>query len=293
MDIESLKAFIAVISEGSFSKAATTLHLTQPAVTKRIQNLESRLNVKLFERLQKEMALTDAGEALMPHALNILHDYENAKQAVQDTSTETQGKLRIVASHHIGLHRLPLILREFSSNYPKVELLLNFLDSESAYGLLQENSADLAFITTPSKIRSDFKRHLIWPDPMSFVCGKSHPLNQVSDIGPAQLSQHNAILPSQSTLTYRIVAKTFEEHSLSLNANIPTNYLETMKMMAGVGMGWSVLPNTMIDDDLVVLPVKDPVIKRELGAVSYKRKKLGKAADAFLETAKRIWTSAE
>lgn len=289
MDIESLMAFITVLNEGSFSKAANTLHLTQPAVTKRIQNLESKLDTKLFERLQREIRLTEAGEALLPHALNILHEYDNAKQAVKDESGEISGKLRIVASHHIGLHRLPLILREFASSYPFVDLQLNFLDSESAYNLLQENTADLAFITIPRKVREDFTTHLIWQDPMSFVCGKEHDLTMLRNIGPAELSQHNAILPSQSTLTYRIVAKVFEQHSLSLNANIPTNYLETMKMMASVGMGWSVLPDTMIDEDLYVLPVKDPVIKRQLGAVSYNKKRLGKAALAFIDTANSIW----
>jgi len=289
MDIESLMAFITVINEGSFSKAAEALHITQPAVSKRIQNLESRLDAQLFERLQREITLTEAGEALLPHALNILHSYDNAKQAVQDTSGEIHGKLRIVASHHIGLHRLPLILSKFSAACPQVDLQLNFLDSESAYSLLQENAADIAFITIPSTIRDDFETHLIWHDPMSFVCAKNHPLTKEQNIGPEQLSKHNAILPSQSTLTYRIVAKVFEEHRLSLKANIPTNYLETMKMMASVGMGWTVLPNTMIESDLAVLPVSNPVIERNLGAVSYKKKHLGKAANAFLETAKEVW----
>lgn len=291
MDIDALLAFTTVVNEGSFSKAANTLHLTQPAVSKRVQNLEASLDSKLFERLQREITLTDAGKALLPHALNILHDFDNAKRAVQDTCGEIKGSLRIVASHHIGLHRLPLVLSEFAQEHPDVDLILNFLDSESAYALLQENAADIAFITIPGQRRNHFSTHLEWNDPMAFVCGHQHPLAKLKAIGPMQLSEHDAILPSESTLTYRIVAKVFEENNLSLNAKIPTNYLETMKMMASVGMGWSVLPETMIDAELHKLPVKNPVITRKLGAVSYDKKHLGNAALAFLEKANAIWST--
>ena len=289
MDIDALLAFVNVVNEKSFSNAAKALNITQPAITKRIQNLESRLNVRLFERLQREIVLTEAGQTLLPHALSILHNFENALQAIRDIDTRVAGTLRIVASHHIGLHRLPLILKEFSHQYPDVDLQLNFLDSESAYPLLQDNIADIAFITIPEKIKPGYDCHLEWDDPMSFICAKSHPLAMLAKVEPMDLSKHNAILPAKSTLTYRVVEAIFKENKLTLKANIPTNYLETMKMMADVGMGWSVLPNTMIDENLTVLPVKIPNLVRKLGAISYRKKHLSNAAAAFIETAENIW----
>lgn len=289
MDIDALLAFVNVVNEKSFSNAAKALHITQPAITKRIQNLEGRLNVQLFERLQREIVLTEAGETLLPHALSILHNFENAQQAIRDIDTKVAGTLRILASHHIGLHRLPLILKEFSLHYPEVDLQLNFLDSESAYPLLQDNIADIAFITIPEKIKPGYTCHLEWDDPMSFICANSHPLAKLTTVKPRDLSQHNAILPSKSTLTYRVVEQIFKKNKLTLNANIPTNYLETMKMMADVGMGWSVLPNTMIDENLTVLPLEIPNLTRTLGAISYRKKHLSNAAAAFVETAESIW----
>jgi len=289
MDIDTLLAFVTIVNTRSFSNAARTLHLTQPAITKRIQSMESRLNVKLFERLQREITLTEAGEALLPHARAILHEFDNAVQSVTDLSSTTGGKLRIVASHHIGLHRLPVILRDFSLRYPDVDLQLNFLDSESAYALLQDNTADLAFITIPNEIRDDFACHLTWDDPMSFICGNTHPLTRLKSVSPRDLSCYNAILPSETTLTYRVVERIFKQNDLTLKASIPTNYLETMKMMASVGMGWSVLPNTMIEEDLHILPIKKPAVSRRLGAISYAKKHLGSAAMAFLATAETVW----
>jgi len=294
MDIESLLAFVTTVNERSFSKAAIKLNLTQPAVSKRIQNLENQLAIKLFERLQRDTILTEAGEILLPHALNILHEIDNAKHAIKSIDDNVSGTLRIVASHHIGLHRLPLILKDFSKRYPQVDLQLNFLDSESAYPLLKDNQADIAFITIPKNIKNEFSCHLAWDDPMSFICGKNHPLTKLNKVMPQNLAEHNAILPSKSTLTYRVVESLFKQNSLQLHANIPTNYLETMKMMASVDMGWSVLPNTMIDEELYVLPVEkeslsNHPVSRKLGAVSYKKKNLSNAAKAFIEVAETIW----
>lgn len=295
MDIDSLLAFVTTVNEKSFSKAATKLHLTQPAISKRIQNLESQLNVKLFERLQREITLTEAGEVLLPHALSVLHEIDNARHAIKNIDNTVSGKLRIVASHHIGLHRLPQILKKFSKYYPDVELKLNFLDSESAYPLLKDNLADIAFITIPEEVsltdsvKDNFNCHLIWNDPMSFICGQGHPLSQLKKVLPKDLSQHNAILPSKSTLTYRVVESIFKANKLKLKANIPTNYLETMKMMASVGMGWSVLPNTMIDEELYVLPLDYKPVSRKLGAISYQKKNLSNAAKAFINVAESVW----
>ncbi len=296
MDIDSLLAFVTVYKERSFSKAAERMALTQPAITKRIQSLEKQLGTKLIERLQRDLILTEAGEALYPHALLILHEIDNARHAIKNLSNNIEGELRIVASHHIGLHRLPLILKEFSKLYPEVDLKLNFLDSESAYPVLGDNQADIAFITIPAQLSEDYICHLSWDDPMSFICSLHHELASLEHVQATDLAKHKAILPSRSTLTYRVVEAMFHQSKLKLNASIPTNYLETMKMMAGVGMGWSVLPNTMIDEELKVLPVdltdtldSAPTLTRNLGAVSYKKKSMSNAARAFIEVAKSIW----
>jgi DNA-binding transcriptional LysR family regulator len=296
LDIDSLLAFVNVYKERSFSKAAARMELTQPAITKRIQSLEKQLGAKLIERLQRDILLTEAGQALYPHALSVLHEIDNARHAIKNLGEQVDGELRIVASHHIGLHRLPLILKEFSKRYPDVDLKLNFLDSESAYPILGDNQADIAFITTPDQIRDDYIAHLSWDDPMSFISSQSHPLALLDTVTPKDLSEHNAILPSRTTLTYRVVASMFQQSDLTLNASIPTNYLETMKMMAGVGMGWTVLPNTMIDEELKVLPVNlenaleaSAKLTRRLGAISYRRKSLSNAAKAFIGVAESVW----
>jgi DNA-binding transcriptional LysR family regulator len=299
MDIASLNAFVSIVETGSFSKAAEAISITQPAISKRINSLESQLGCKLFERMQRSVRLTEEGQELLPRATAILREVQNAKQSILNISQNVSGSLTVVASHHIGLHRLPFIVKTFVQQYPLVDLKLLFMESEKAFEALDHNHADIAFITVTPGAYPDYIEHLIWDDPMSIVCSSEHELakHQHSDKTKSnlhkttinKLSKANAILPSKSTLTYQLIETLFAEKNLKLNATIPTNYLETIKMMVSVGLGWSILPNTMIDEDITVLTTPEYSPSRKLGAVTHKRKTMSNAAKALIEQAHKVW----
>ena len=132
MDTQNLRAFLLVAESGSFSKAAKRLHLTQPAVSKRIAQLEAQLNVSLFDRIGRRISTTEAGEALLPHARAVHLELQAAQQSVRDLAGEVRGRLRLATSHHIGLHRLPPLLSFFSKAFPAVQLDIDFMDCEQA-----------------------------------------------------------------------------------------------------------------------------------------------------------------
>src|SRR5690606_37510681 len=118
MDIANLNAFIAIAETGSFSHAADRLHLTQPAVSKRLAALESQLGVRLFDRLGREIGLTEAGRALIPRAYQILSVLDATRRALSNLNGDISGRLFLAPSHHIGLHRLPPLLRAFPRARP-------------------------------------------------------------------------------------------------------------------------------------------------------------------------------
>ena len=132
MDNQSLQAFITVAECASFSQAAERLHLTQSAVSKRIATLEHQTGKKLFDRIARQVTLTEAGAALLPRAQHILQEYAAAVQAINDLSGDANGTLHLAISH-LGLHRLPPILKSFARQYPSVHLNIEFMDSEKAY----------------------------------------------------------------------------------------------------------------------------------------------------------------
>ena len=283
MDTQNLRAFLLVAESGSFSKAAKRLHLTQPAVSKRIAQLEAQLNVSLFDRIGRRISTTEAGEALLPHARAVHLELQAAQQSVRDLAGEVRGRLRLATSHHIGLHRLPPLLSFFSKAFPAVQLDIDFMDSEQAYELTLQGEVELAVVTlAPSSIVNIVTRP-IWLDPLDFMVQEGTQLTRKKALGLKELSQHPAILPGLNTYTGQIVKSLFEQRSLPIQIAITTNYLETIRMMASVGLGWTVLPRSMRDPSLATLPIRGARIERTLGAIHHEGRSLSRAAQAFIE----------
>lgn len=289
MDTDSLKAFVAVARTQSFSAAADRLHLTQPAVSKRVASLESVLGAVLFDRIGRKPQLTQAGELLLPRAEAILAQLDEAKRAMADLGGEVRGVLRLATSHHIGLHRLPPILRNFTSRYPEVNLQIEFLDSEVAHGRVLRGECELAVVTLAPRPDEQLLSEALWEDPLLFVCHPDASLGGAPTL--AELSEQPAILPDLSTFTGRLVKAAFDRRGLSLALNMTTNYLETIKMMVSVGLGWSVLPASMLDGQIRALNIEQVKLTRTLGVVRHKKRSFSNAASAFYAMLGRNFTT--
>ncbi|HSG87869.1 MAG TPA: LysR family transcriptional regulator [Pseudomonadales bacterium] len=284
METPELAAFVTVAETGSFSIAAEGLHLTQSAVSRRIAGLEKRLDARLFDRVGRSVALTEAGRALLPRARRILADLDDTRTLIRNLTGAVSGALTLATSHHIGLHRLPPVLRTFSRTHPEVRLDLEFLDSETAHDLLLQGRLELAVVTLAPAGVPPLASHAIWDDPLVFAVGRDHGLAERPRVTLEALAAEPAVLPGMGTYTGRIVARTFADAGLELPGTLTTNYLETIRMMASVGLGWTVLPASMLDDRLVRLnPVGVPVLRRTLGWVSHPERTPSNAARAFVE----------
>ncbi|WP_330946522.1 LysR family transcriptional regulator [Thermomonas sp. LB-4] len=281
MDLASLAAFVAVAEHGGFSAAAEQLHLTQPAVSKRIAQLEASLDARLFDRLGRQVVTTEAGRTLLPRARRLLDAADDARRALREVSEGVGGLLRLGTSHHIGLHRLPPLLRRFVARHPQVELDLRFLDSEQAWSEVLQGRIELA-LTTLGPATPPLRATALWDDPLCFVAAPGHPLAQRARPTLAELSAHPAVLPEPHTFTHRIVADAFARRGLPLRLRMTSNYMETLKMLASVGLAWGVLPRTMLDRSLRVLPVGGVQLSRQLGCVTHAGRTPSRAAQAFI-----------
>ena len=281
MDITALQAFLAVADNASFSLAAEQLFITQPAVSKRIAALESELGTPLFDRIGRQIVLTEAGRALEPHARLILKEVEDTRRALANLSGQIAGRLSLGTSHHIGLHRLPPLLRELRRRYPELQLDIRFLDSETACRLVEQGDLELAIVTLPLRPSAHLQTTPLWDDPLVVVCGTEHPLAGYKQAGLATLAQYPAILPGQETFTRQIVESAFMPLGIRLQVELSTNYLETIKMLTTVGLGWSVLPESMLDTDLK--RIKTPLrLTRQLGLVQHVARTPSNAAQAII-----------
>lgn len=282
MDLANLNAFIAIAETGSFSAAGEYLHLTQPAVSKRIAGLEQQLNVRLFDRLGREVSLTEAGRALLPRAYQILNVLDDTRRALTNLTGEVSGRLTLATSHHIGLHRLPSLLRTFTRTYPNVALDIEFLDSEVAYEEILHGRAELAVITLAPQPHSLVKAVQVWDDPLDFVAAPEHPLANTPNVKLADVVDYPAVFPGGNTFTHHIVSALCEAQGLKPNIAMSTNYMETIKMMVSIGLAWSVLPRTMLDEQVKRIPLPGIQLRRQLGYIVHTERTLSNAARAFM-----------
>lgn len=283
MDTQSLQAFIEVAETRSFSKAGERLHLSQPAISKRIAVLEEQLGSALFDRVGRQVALTDAGRTLLPYARRALQDMEDGRRALSHLSGKVGGRLSIGTSHHIGLHRLPPVLRAFTGRYPEVDLDIHFMDSEDACEAVVQGKLELGIVTLPTQAIPQLETVLVWPDPLAVVVMPRHPLLKLKKPRLADLAQHPAVLPDEHTYTHRIVKEALQAHGVQPRIRLATNYLETLKMLVAIGLGWSVLPRSMLDETIAPLAIPELEMRRDLGVVWHERRTLSVSARALLD----------
>lgn len=283
MDTASLNAFIAVAETGSFSGAASRLQLTQPAVSKRIAALEVATGTRLFDRIGRRVGLTEAGRALLPRAGAILRDIAAAERALRELGGSVRGRLAIGTSHHIGLHRLPPLLREFSRRHPEVDLEIDFMDSEKAHEAVLQGRLEFAVMTLdPAGNDPRLHARTVWDDPLSAMVAAEHPLAELRAPRLEDLAAWPAVLPGAGTYTGQILRALFAARGVALRVGMSTNYLETLRMLASIGLGWSVLPDTMLSEDLRRIPLEGLQLERKLGYVLHRDRSLSNAARALL-----------
>jgi DNA-binding transcriptional LysR family regulator len=287
MQLSQITAFITIAELKSFSLAAERLHITQPAVSKRIRQLEQSMKTSLFDRIGKRSILTPNGLAFLPHAERILHEVKIYRSSLVGQNDKPSGSLTLATSHHIGLHRLPQILRDFKIKYPQVDLDLHFMDSEDACAAVTNSEIELAIVTLPENADAKLNLEAIWIDTLQIVLAPDHPLANDDHIDQLKLLDYPAILPSMGTFTRRIINNYFSTNNDNIKIILETNYLETIKVMVSANLGWSMLPTSMLDKTVVGKPLNSSSmhgleIQRVLGIVTRQNRTLSLSSQAFI-----------
>lgn len=281
MNIINCVAFIKVMETGSISVASAQLHVTQPAITKRIRNLEEDLGVRLFEPVGRGVKPTQAAYQLLPRIKTWLVELDDIQRDISQSQQHVQGKLKIGTSHHIGLHHLPDYLRRFAQAYPQVELDVQFVDSEQAHQLVITGEIELAFLTMPPHSDKRLHYQVLWEDQLCFVSAPFHPLAHQTQVQLTDLVQYPGILPAAQTYTSQITLAAFQAQHLKPHASMRNNPLESIRLLVSVGLGWSVLPQTLVNRELQVLDVATQ-LQRQLGMVWHPERSQSKAMQTLI-----------
>lgn len=277
MDINNLHTFVTVAELGSFSLAAEQLFLSQPAISKRIHQLEQTLDCKLFDRIGRSIVLTPSGETLFKRARQILLEVDDVKRAISNQNQNISGTLTIGTSHHIALHRLPPLLKQFHQQYPEVELDLSFKESETIYQQVEHGDLEFGIATLPQRHEAKLESIEVWDDPLEFVLAEDIALS-----GMEPIRQLPAILPQHGTYTRELIEQACNDNALAIDARMSTNNLETILMLVKAGFGWSALPQTMMTPGLQKF---DPGFRltRKLGIIVHKERTLSNAGTHLMQ----------
>ncbi len=281
MNLAAFEAFVKVMDTGSISLAADQLFITQPAVTKRIHSLEEYFGVKLFESAGRGVQATHAAHSLLPKVKNWLNELGDIHHTLSHEQGQVQGRLKIGTSHHIGLHHLPDHLRRYVQDFPDVTLDVHFVDSEQAHEQVLAGDLELAFLTLPPQGDDRLQYVTIWNDPLVFVAAPFHPLAQQKRLKLEDLTQFPSLLPAAQTYTSQITLAEFEKQGVKPKITMSNNPLESIRMLVSIGLGWSVLPKTLINQDLQQLDI-NLEMNRQLGMVWHPGRTQSKAAQALV-----------
>src|ERR1700716_4352625 len=157
MEMHQLRYFVTVVREGTFTKAAERLFITQPSLSEQIRKLETELGSPLFQRLGRRLTLTDAGEALLPHAQKVLFEVEQARARVQEVRGLRRGRLSVGVLPSAAARLLPQFLADFQRQHPGVEVALREENLSADFEqMVHDGVLDLAIIRLPKR-RADLE----------------------------------------------------------------------------------------------------------------------------------------
>ncbi len=286
VDIFFLKTFVTAARKGSFRVAAERNFITQPAVSQQMRTLEQQFGCKLFQRQGKNVVLTASGQILLPYAENILHQYQEAREHIQNIKSEYIGTIRVATIHSVGLYKLQPLIRKYLSRHPKVKVKLEYSQSQSIYEMILNQKIDFGFVAYPKQIAGIESR--IFHNG-SLVCVQSpfKPVFKKKRISLADLNHQPYITFSAKLPTGKAIDHFFKDNDISPNYIQDYQDIETLKSSILVGMGFSIVPRSTIqrelkNNDLEIVQVKDLVLHRPLAVVMSKNKALTKSMQGFL-----------
>ena len=287
-----LQVFHAVAKHLSFTKAAETLFMTQPAVTFQIKQLEEHLSTRLFDRAQGRISLTPAGQLAFEYAERILALSAELDTRLREMGGQAAGPLLIGASMTIGEYVLPQLIGEFKARFPAVVPTLFVGNSEAVQERVAERTLDLGFIEGDSHL-SSLQNEVCCEDELQVVCAPSHPLAKEAGALPTSLTQYPYISREAGSGTRAVVDRYLQQVGVSpesMNRVVELGSPEAIKGLVATGLGFAIMSRVIAAKELqlgqlVQVPLRPPLL-RNFSVVYPKERFHSKLVAAFLQFAK-------
>jgi len=286
MDVRDLQVFLSVAKHLNYTRAAEEVNLSQPSVSVRMRQLEGDLGTKLFEQLGKKIALTEAGQLLVPYAGRVITAMDDARNVIGELQGLERGSLRIGASTTPGMYLIPRTIAHFKKRYPKIEIHLAVKDTRQIEEGVIRNEFDFGFVG--GHLTGDEVDVVPWmTDELVLIVPVNHRLAGKRVVKPQDLSSEKFVLREQGSASRAVVASHLRKCRIELEAVMEMANPESVKKAVQNGLGLAFISAFAVETELqaktlLAVKVQDLQIRRELKIVYRKDKHLSPAARAFV-----------
>lgn len=283
-----LQVFHTVARLLSFTKAADHLHMTQPAVTFQIRQLEEHFNTRLFDRTHNKISLTAAGQRVFEYAERIIALYNEMDSRVRELTGDVSGILIIGASTTIAEYVLPGLLGEFQSRYPAVNVRLSVSNSLGIVHHIENNSIDVGIVESPVA-NKNLAVEVCWHDELVVIMPRTHAMSKKTSLMPRDLIELPFLSREEGSGTREVVSEYLERNGMHLNElNLCMEFgsPEAIKSAVEAGLGVSIVSRATVLKEvklgtLVAVPLKPP-IERPFSFVYQRQKFRLRAVEEFM-----------
>lgn len=295
IDLDGLEAFVVIAELGGFNKAAAQLHITQTALTRRIQKLESSLGLKLLNRTTRRVELSTVGREFMPQARALVHDLNAAAGRLRDMSRSGSGNFTLACPPSMTTSVLPRVIRRYVELHPANRIrLLDGSSHEVRDGVLS-GRAEVGIAVGADK-HPELLETLLFEDALCFICREPHRLIGRPKVTWADMRDENLITVSGFTATRVVMDYQLAKHGIRLLGNFEVQHHATAINLVAAGVGSTILPASAFHDGdrplLRKLALVQPTVKRRIVLLRRKDASLSPAAQAFADLIRKMHVTA-
>jgi DNA-binding transcriptional LysR family regulator len=297
MNLNHLAIFHAVAQAGSMTLGAERLDISQPAVSKQVQDLERALGVPLFDRIGRRVHLTQAGAIMADYALRLFTLAHEAEQAMVDVRALELGRLAIGASTTIGTYLLPGVLAEFWRRHPRIKLLVHVENTEQVHRRLAGHELDVG-LTEGLIEEEELDAEVFHRDELVLIAAPGHRLARQPRVPLSALREERFILRELGSGTRAVEERALARLKLPVRMVMALGSTEAIKRVVAEGVGLAIVSRLAVSAEcaagtLVVLPVHGLRIARPLHLVRRKGRRDGPALQSFCEVLRKRTAQSE
>jgi DNA-binding transcriptional LysR family regulator len=291
-DLADLRAFVAVAEMNSFRAAATALHLSQPAVSRRIEKLESALGIRLFERTTRRIALTAVGRDFSHKARSLLDDLENSLLSMREVAASQMGEVVIACVPSAAYYFLPKVLAEYHKQYPRIRVRIVDDSANGVLASVTRGEADFG-INIIGNQEPDIDFQAILKEPFVVACRRDHPLASKRTVSWADLAQYDYMTVDRSSGNRLLLDLALAHTSLNLDWCYEARHVSTLIGLVEAGLGIAVVPRLSLPAEghptLTSVALTDPGVERMVGLVKRRGRELTPSAQQMYELIESTW----